>query len=311
MKDVIVIGGGAAGLGGALTLGRARRSVLVIDSGQPRNAPAAHMHAFLTRDGMPPGELLALGREEVRAYGAEVLAAEVVAARKDADGFTVTLADGREARARRLLVTTGLTDELPAVAGLAERFGRDVVHCPYCHGWEIRDEPVGVLATGPMSLHQVRLFRQWTPDLVFFQHTGPRPDEHELENLAARGITVVEGEVTALEITDDALAGVRLADGRVVPRRALVVAPYAVARAGFLAELGVTTAEHPSGMGEYVPADETGRTSVPGVWAAGNITDLSAQVISAAAAGTKVAAMMNMDLVEEDEACSPDAVRVY
>ena len=302
MKDVVVIGGGAAGLGGALTLGRARRSVQVIDSGRPRNAPAAHMHAFLSRDGMSPGELLALGREEVRSYGGEVVSGEVVAARKDADGFTVTLADGGEVRARRVLVTTGLADELPAVAGLAERFGRDVVHCPYCHGWEVRDQAVGVLATGPMSLHQVRLFRQWTSDLVFFQHTGPRPDDEEMKTLAGRGITVVEGEVTAVEITDDALTGVRLADGTVVPRRALAVSPHMVARAGFLAGLGVLTAEHPSGMGEYVPADEMGRTSVPGVWVAGNVTDLSAQVINAAAAGTKAGAMINMDLVEDDEA---------
>jgi len=300
MKDVVVIGGGAAGLSGALILGRSRRSVLVIDAGEPRNAPAAHMHGFLSRDGMPPADLLAAGRDEVRAYGNEVIAGEVTGAREDADGFTVTLADGAHVRARRLLVTTGLTDEIPDIPGLAERWGRDVVHCPYCHGWEVRDQPVGVLSTGPMTLHQAKLFRQLTPDLTLFTHTGPRPTDDELKQLAARGITVVDGEVTALEITGDELTGVRLADGTVVPRRALAVASRMVARAGFLAGLGLRTVAHPGGMGEYVPADEMGQTSVRGVYVAGNVTDLSAQVIGAAAAGTKVGAMINMDLVEED-----------
>ncbi|NKQ58287.1 NAD(P)/FAD-dependent oxidoreductase [Amycolatopsis sp. K13G38] len=300
MKDVVVIGGGAAGLSGALILGRSRRSVLVIDSRRPRNAPAEHMHGYLSRDGMPPGDLLEVGREEVRSYGGEVITGEVTGARKDGDGFTVTLAGGGEARARRLLVTTGLTDEIPDIPGLAERWGRDVVHCPYCHGWEVRDQPVGVLSTGPMALHQVKLFRQLTPDLTLFTHTAPRPGDDELKQLAARGVAVVDGQVTALEVTGDELTGIRLADGTVVPRRALAVAPRMVAHAGFLAGLGLKTVEHPSGMGEYVPADETGQTSVPGVYVAGNVTDISAQVIAAAAAGTKAGAMINMALVDED-----------
>src|SRR5690349_15449447 len=137
--DVVVIGGGAAGLNGALMLARARRSVVVIDAGAPRNAPAEGVHGLLAREGMPPAELVERGRGEVRGYGGHVVTGEVDAVAREADGFMVALADGRTVRARRLLVTTGLVDELPEVSGLRERWGRDVLHCPYCHGWEVRD----------------------------------------------------------------------------------------------------------------------------------------------------------------------------
>jgi thioredoxin reductase len=152
--DVVVIGGGAAGLNGALMLARARRSVLVVDAGAPRNAPAAGVHGFLSRDGISPAELLEIGRAEVRKYGGAILAGEVMATAGEIGRFTVTLADGTPIGARRLLVTTGLVDELPDLPGLRARWGRDVVHCPYCHGWEIRDQAIGILATGPMSVHQ-------------------------------------------------------------------------------------------------------------------------------------------------------------
>src|SRR5215210_9408268 len=139
--DVVVIGGGAAGLGGALMLGRSRRSVLLVDAGEPRNAPASGVHGFLTRDGMAPAALLEAGRTEVRGYGVRVLDGRVASAESGDGGFTLTLEDGRRVDARRLLVTTGLVDELPDVPGVRERWGRDVLHCPYCHGWEVRDRP--------------------------------------------------------------------------------------------------------------------------------------------------------------------------
>lgn len=224
--DVVVVGGGAAGLSGALALGRARRSVLVIDAGEPRNAPAGHVHTYLTREGTPPAELLAEGRREVALYGGEFTTGKVVSAEHgDGGGFRVTLDDGRSFAASRLLVTTGLTDELPGVPGLASRWGREVLHCPYCHGWEVRDQAVGVLATGPLAVHQALLWRQWTSDITLFLHTAPEPSDEEYEQLAARGITVVEGEVTAVESSDDRLTGVTTADGTTVPVQALVVAP--------------------------------------------------------------------------------------
>ncbi|MBO2456952.1 NAD(P)/FAD-dependent oxidoreductase [Actinomadura violacea] len=307
--DVVVVGGGAAGLNGALMLARSRRSVVVLDAGFPRNAPAEGVHGLLARDGMPPAELLERGRAEVRRYGGQVVAGTVTEAARDTGGFTVGLADGRTVRARRLLVTTGLVDELPDVPGLRERWGRDVLHCPYCHGWEVRDQAVGVLAGGPMSVHQALLFRQLSDDVTFFCHTAPRPSGEQAEQLAARGIRVVEGEVAALEVAGDRLTGVRLADGTVVARDALVVGPRMALRAGFLAGLGLRPAEHPSGAGEYLPADAAGRTDVPGVWSAGNVTDLSAQVGAAAAAGAMAGAQINADLVAEETRDAVDAAR--
>jgi thioredoxin reductase len=302
--DVLVVGGGPAGLSAALVLGRSRRSVLVVDAGEPRNAPADAVHAFLTRDGTPPGELLELGRVEVARYGVEHHAGRASRARRTGDGFEVELAGGATVVARQVVVTTGLVDELPALPGLAERWGRDVVHCPYCHGWEVRDRAIGVLATSPMSPHQAGLFRQLSDDVVLLRHTGPDLDAEQTATLAAQGIVVVAGEVVDVEVVDDRLVGVRLADGQVVALEVLAVAPRFVARSDLLADLGLRLAEHPSGTGVHVPADPTGRTDVAGVWVAGNVTDPSAQVITAAAQGTRAGAMINADLVAEDAAAA-------
>lgn len=309
--DVVVCGGGAAGLNGALMLARARRSVVVIDAGSPRNAPADGVHGLLAREGVPPAELLERGRAEVRGYGGHVVNGEVVGAAKNdsADGFTVTLADGRSVRARRLLVTTGLVDELPEIPGLREQWGRDLVHCPYCHGWEVRDRAIGVIASGPMSVHQALLFRQWSSDITYFTHAGPAPTDEEALKFAARGIRLVEGPVESVVTADDRITGVRLRDGSVIEREVLAVSSRMVARGGFLAELGLQPAPHPSGMGEHIPADPTGRTEVPGVWVAGNVNDLSAQVGAAAAAGAGAAAQINADLVAEDTQRAVDAYR--
>ncbi|WNF00271.1 NAD(P)/FAD-dependent oxidoreductase [Streptomyces luomodiensis] len=298
--DVVVIGGGAAGLSGALMLTRARRSVVVIDAGNPRNAPASGVHGLLARDGMRPAELVERGRAEVRGYGGQVVSGEVGEVIREETGFRVTLTDGRAVRARRLLLATGLVDELPDVAGLRSRWGRDVLHCPYCHGWEVRDQAIGVLASGPMSVHQALLFRQWSDDITFFSHTMPSPSGEEAEQLAARGIRVVDGEVASLEVVGDRLTGLRLSDGTVVEREALAVAPRMVARTGFLTALGLRPVEHPSGAGEHIPSDATGRTDVPGVWVAGNVTDPAAQVGAAAAAGATAAAHINADLIAEE-----------
>ena len=298
--DVVVVGGGAAGLSGALTLGWTRRSVLVVDAGEPRNAPASGVHGFLTRDGTNPSELLEAGRAEVRRYGARVIDGLVAWAVAVEGGFTVGLEDGRRVGARRLLVATGLVDELPGVPGVRERWGRDVLHCPYCHGWEVRDQAIGVLASGPLSVHQALLFRQWSADVTFFSHTMPHPTDEQAEQLAALGISVVDGEVASLEVVEDRFVGVRLGDGRVVSRQALAVSPRMTACAGFLADLGVRAVEHPDGVGEHIASDATGRTDVPGVWVAGNVTDLAAHVGAAAAAGAFAAAQINADLVAEE-----------
>src|SRR4051794_8386136 len=198
--DTAVIGGGAAGLNGALMLARSRRSVVVIDSGTPRNAPAEAMHGLIVLEGTPPLEILERGREQVRRYGGRVVFGEVESAEPAApspDGdlrFTVVLADGRSVSARRLLVATGLRDVLPDVPGLAEHWGHSVVHCPYCHGWEVRDEPIGILATGPASVHHALLFRQLTDDLVYFSR-GTRLDADTRARFAARNIRIIDTPV--------------------------------------------------------------------------------------------------------------------
>jgi thioredoxin reductase len=293
--DVAVIGGGAAGLNGALMLVRSRRSVVVIDAGSPRNAPAAGVHGFLSRDGMPPSELLERGRAEVRGYGGQLMPGRVVSVARENGWFGVMLADGRSLHARRLLVATGLTDELPAIAGLRDRWGRDVIHCPYCHGWEVRDKAIGVIATGPMSVHQAQLFRQLSDDVTFFSHTMP-PEQPE--QLTARGIGIVDGAVVAVQVSDDHIVGIRLQDGTVVSRDVVVVAPRMTAHAEILSPLGLAPVEHPAGT--YIPADATGRSEVPGVWVAGNVTDLAAHVGAAAAAGAVAGAHINADLVAEE-----------
>lgn len=306
--DVVVVGGGAAGLSAALALGRARRRVLVVDAGAPRNAPAVHVHNYLGREGMPPGDLLAAGRAEVAGYGGQLVTGTVIAAQflngqDSAGGFRVELAGGRAIGARRLLVTTGLADELPDIPGVAELWGREVLHCPYCHGWEIRDEAIGVLATNPLAVHQALLFRNWSADVTLFGHTEPAPDPDTLGQLAARGIRFVDSEVTALEIGEGRLTGVRLRTGEVIPRQAVVVMPRFHARAGWLASLGLKPTEQRAGghlMGSYIHAGPAGATSVPGVYVAGTITDPGAAVISAAAAGLSTAAVINADLIAED-----------
>ncbi|MFG1694918.1 FAD-dependent oxidoreductase [Nonomuraea sp. NPDC049309] len=302
--DVVVIGGGAAGLGGALALSRARRAVLVIDSGRPRNAPAEGVHVYLGREGTPPRELLAAGREEVARYGGRFATGTVTDAERLADGrFRLALDDGSAVEAARLLVATGAADELPPVPGLAGRWGKDVLHCPYCHGWEVRDQAIGVLGTSPLAVHQALLWRQWSADVTLFTHTMPEPDAEERERLDARGVTMVEGEVAGLIIEDGRLAGVRMADGREYHRRALTVASKVTANVGALARLGLETAEmEMSGhvVGTYVPVDAMGKTAVPGVWAAGNVTGPAEQVIGSAAAGVKAGAAINAELIEEE-----------
>ncbi|UEJ83868.1 NAD(P)/FAD-dependent oxidoreductase [Brachybacterium halotolerans subsp. kimchii] len=318
LSDVVVIGGGAAGLNGALMLARSRRRVIVVDAGNPRNAPAEGVHGLLGREGTPPAELLARGRDEVESYGGTIVQGRVASVRPDwsvdgvEGGFDLTLEDGRALRARRLLVATGVRDELPAIPGLARHWGSGVVHCPYCHGWEVRDEPIGILASGPMSAHQAWLFRQLSDDIAFFAR-GTALDARTRARMSARGIRVIDEEVAEV-IADDGtdpdasavegeraprIAGVRLASGEVIARRVLAVATTMTPRLDGLEGLGLRVEEVP-GMGAKVPSAMAGVSEVPGVWVAGNVTDPTAQVGAAAAAGALAGAHINADLATAD-----------
>jgi thioredoxin reductase len=309
--DVVVVGGGAAGLAGAVALARSLRSVLVVDAGDPRNAPASHVHNFLSRDGTPPAGIYAAGRQELARYGGRVETGTVTALSRPGERFAVQIS-GRAVTARRLLVATGVRDELPQVPGLAERWGVDVLHCPYCHGWEVRGQRIGILATGPSVMHQALLFHQLSAHVTVLAHTGPELSGEQREQLSALGIPVVAGTVAQVEAGDGGLTGVRLADGTRVCLDALIVAPTMTARAELLAPLGLAPSEVTMGgqvIGTQIEADPSGATSVPGVWVAGNLAAINAQVISSAAAGLTAGAVINADLAAEDARHAVDAHR--
>ena len=310
--DVVVIGGSAAGLAAALQLGRQRRSVVVVDAGEPRNALAAHMHSYLGHEGVPPTELAAIGREEVRSYGGEVVAGRALdVTRTDDDRLRVELAGGASLVARRVLAATGLVDELPDIDGLARHWGGDVVHCPFCHGYEVRDRRIVQIVTHPMGLHPAALFRQLSARFTLVLHDGVDAGDPALQLLRAAGVGVVDERVRRIVTGEDGrLAAVELADGGRVDADAVVVTARFGVRVEPFASLGLEPAAHPSGLGDFVETDETGATAVPGLYAAGNVTDPSQQVLQAAAEGSRVGAMISFSLAHEDieAAARPSAV---
>ncbi|MBF4461459.1 MULTISPECIES: NAD(P)/FAD-dependent oxidoreductase [unclassified Rathayibacter] len=298
--DVLIVGASFAGLAAATALRRSLRTVVVVDGGPPRNAPSRGAHNVLTRDGTPPTELVRLAREEAHGYGAQLLAGEAVRATGDADGVSVVLADGTELSARRLLLASGVRDLLPEIPGLAERWGRDVLHCPYCHGFEVRGQRIGVLASA-FSAHQAQLFRQLSERTSILLDGTPEPTGDEATGLAARGIRLVAGEIDEVVVEDDRLIGVLIA-GRLHPLDAMVVGPRVEGR---LPEgLGLELVEHPSGVARHLAVDSRGRTASARVFAAGSLVEPMSQVMAAAADGLRVAAALNGDLIEEDIAAA-------
>jgi thioredoxin reductase/SAM-dependent methyltransferase len=300
--DVCVIGGSAAGLAAALQLARQRRSVIVVDAGEPRNGPAAHMHSYLSREGLAPSELIDVGREEVRGYGGEVLAGLASrVSRIEAGDFRVELEGGHSVVARRVLAATGLVDELPDIDGLAEHWGRDVIHCPFCHGYEFRDQRIVQLVTHPLGLHTAALFRQLSAQLTVVLHDPAGVDDAELDALRASGVKIVEGPVSRIVAgADGRVAAVELAGQGAIGADAVAVGPRFRVRAQPFAALGLRPAAHPSGLGDFLEKDATGETAVPGLYAAGNATDPSQQVLQAAADGSRVGAMISFSLARDD-----------
>ena len=303
--DVVVVGGGAAGLSGAIALARSRRDVLVVDAGEPRNAPAEGVHNLLGLEGISPAELLERGRATLQEYAGQVRRARAVGAERlaagpnGAAGFAVHLDDGTAVTARRLLVTTGLVDHLPDLPGVAERWGHQVLHCPFCHGWEVRDQRVAVLATGPAASHQALLFARLTDRVVLLEHEAP-PSPEDRTRLASAGVEVVAATVVGLEGPEGGPVEVRLQDHDPLVVDAVVVAPRMEAVSPVLDDLGLHAVDHPSGMGRHHPSEAMGATTVPGLRLAGNVTDLSAQVAVASAAGLMAGAALHGELVEAD-----------
>lgn len=296
--DVIVIGGGPAGLAAALMLGRARRRVLVVDAGQPRNRFASHMHGVLGYEGAEPALLARQGRAEAAGYGVEFTSGTVTGIEEIPGGLSLSLDGPGPFRARAVIVATGLTDRLPGIPGLAERWGRSVLHCPYCHGWEVRDQRLGVLTTSPLGAHQAQLVRQWSDQLVVFTAGLGKLDEPTERRLRARGIELVASEVVEVLGEGEQLTGVRTADGAVVELDALFVAADPLPQDGFLAGLDLARNETP--WGSFLALDETGRTGHPRIWAAGNVANPALSVPMSVGAGTAVGGAVNFALVTED-----------
>lgn len=299
--DVAIVGGGPAGLSAAIALGRSRRSVIVIDAGEPRNAPAAHAHNVFSRDGASPLQLIADARAQALGYGVALLDDRVTAAQRVDDGFEITAASGTLLRARRILLASGLRDVLPEIPGLREHWGDSVVHCPYCHGWEVRDRAIVVIGTNPRSAHQAMMFSRLSDDVVFVRHDTPADQQVEAD-LAVLGVQVLAAR--AERLVDDAsgaLGGVVLDDGTELPARAVAIGPSFEARTELYESLGGSPVVI-DGTGVVIPADATGRTPVPGVWAAGNAADATAMVGGSAAAGTMAGAALNMDLLTDEVA---------
>ena len=300
--DVAVIGGSAAGLAAALQLGRQRRSVIVVDSGEPRNAPAAHMHSYLGHEGLPPSELAAIGRDEVRSYGGEVVPGRAADVTRTDDGhFRVQLVGGNTIIARRVLAATGLVDELPDIEGLAQHWGVDVIHCPFCHGYEVRDQRIVQIVTNPMGLRPAPLFRQLTTQFTVVLHDGVDVSNAEVESLRAAGVDIVDARVRRIVTGGNGrLTAVELVDGTRIDADAVAIGTPFKVRADAFAPAGLRPTPHPMGTGDFVETDPFGETSVPGLYAAGNLTDPSQQVLQAAANGSRVGGMISFSLANED-----------
>lgn len=290
--DVAIVGGGPAGLSAALVLARAGRRVAVIDSGKPRNAPSAGAHNVFTRDGTAPEELRAIGRRQAGAYGARFLNHAVEHVETGPKGLTLRLADGSVVAARKLLLATGVEDVLPDLPGFREAWGRTVVHCPYCHGHELRGLPTAILGSGNEAAELARLVTGWTDDVTLLTDGGEVDDDILGGELADHGVRVRTEPVAGLEVADDALEAVRLTSGERLPIQALYHRPPHRPRGSLVKRLGLALTE--AGL---VEVDAMGRTNVPGIHAAGDVVTPMQMIASAVASGTIAAAVLNHELV--------------
>jgi thioredoxin reductase len=303
--DVVVVGGSWAGLAAAMQLGRARRRVLVVDAGQPRNRFARSSHGFLGQDGRSPTEILDTFRAQLLAYATvRFHAGEVKDARRAGDGtFAVELASGDSIAARRLVLATGVVDELPDVPGLAERWGATVLHCPYCHGYEVADRRLGMLATSEASLHKALLLPDWSADVTLFTNGTVVPDPDREAALAARGVRVERREVEGVVGDAPALSGVRLRDGEVVALDALFIDTRTRVTSPLAGRLGCEFDEGP--MGLIVRTDARRETTVPGVYCAGDAARAPHTATWAAADGVTAGVSAHQSLALAPLATAP------
>src|ERR1700757_1055280 len=300
--DCGVVGGGAAGLSAGLVLGRARRRTLLVDAGQQSNRAAHGIGGVLGHDGRPPGELYEAGRREIAAYpSVEVRTGEVVTGERAGDGFVLGLRDGRRERTRRVLLATGMHYRPPDIPGLAELWGRSVFHCPFCHGWEVRDQPLAVLANGERAVQSSLLLRGWSDDVVLLTGGPAELDGDARSRLAAARVVVDERPVAELASSNGELVAVVFTDGTRLARSGLLVATTLHQRSQLVEQLGVGFGEPTPAAASPIAIDALCRTTVPGVFAAGdNARAQMPQVASAIATGSLAATSIVQSLLAED-----------
>ena len=294
--DVIIVGGGPAGLSGALVLGRCRRRVLVCDAGHPRNAASHGLHNYLTRDGIDPTEFLRLGREELRPYDTvKMLAIKVSEARRIENGFEVIFSNGERAFGRKLLIATGVVDELPKIENLELFYGRSVFHCPYCDGWEMRDQPLAVYGRGENGLGLALELKFWSRDLVLCSDGPSSLSDGDLERLAQNDIRLREERIARLEGTGGELQRIVFADGSMIERRGMFFSTGQRQASDLAKKMGCQFTEQGCvATGEYEATD------VPGLYVAGDASRMVQFVIVAASEGAQAAVAINKELMKED-----------
>jgi thioredoxin reductase len=297
--DCIVVGGGAAGLSAALVLGRARRRTLLVDDGQQSNLAAHGIGGLLGHDGQPPAQLYRIGRDELAGYpSVEVRSGRVIDGEASADRFTVTLDDGEVEATRRIVLATGMEYRMPAVEGLAERWGRSVFHCPFCHGWEVRERALGVLDGDPVTgVHRALLLTGWSADVTLLTNGRATLTSEDRALLAAAGVVIDERPVMRVDGTGDEIAKVVFEDGDERPCGALLVASVLHQRSKLAAQLGVQAAPPTPIAADAISVGPMGETSVPGVFAAGDTGAGMPSVANAIAAGSNAAASVVRSLL--------------
>ncbi len=299
--DCIVVGGGAAGLSGALVLGRARRRTLLIDAGDQSNLPAHGIGGLLGFDGRSPAELYQEGRRELERYpSVELIRAEVVDGTDLGGTFRLQLADGGELTTRRVLLATGVEYRPPELPGLRELWGTSVFHCPFCHGWEARDQPLAVLANGEKALHTTLLIRNWTDDLILLTDGPADLDDEALGMLDRAGVAVDTRRVSGLAAENGRLSAVVFADGSRLERSGVMAATTMHQRTKLADQLGAMSHEHGPVVTDPIDIDGLGRTTVAGLFAAGDVCTQAPQVATAIATGSVAATAIVQSLLAED-----------
>jgi thioredoxin reductase len=304
--DCIVVGAGAAGLSAGLVLGRARQRTLVVDAGGQSNRDADGIGGLLGHDGRPPAELYAAGRHELAAYPTvQVRSGEVLGGERHDGGFVLELGDGAREVARRVLLATGMDYRFPVLPGIAERWGRSVFHCPFCHGWEVRDQQLGVLDRGAPGARRALLLRVWSDDVTLLADGPAELDAEDAERLRAAAVTVDERRVEGLRGPDSELTAVAFADGGEHPCRGLLVPVTLHQRSALAQQLGAATTAPGPIVVDAVEVDSTFHTGVPGLLAAGDVTSQMPSVANAVAAGSSAAAMIVHSLMAEAHGLTP------